>query len=106
MTSIDDLQTIPGVGPSLAADLRSLGVRSVAGLRGRDPGALYRRLRDMTGVRQDPCVLYAFRCAVYFAETPDPEPELCKWWNWKGRTQANETDEERAGARPEPAIVA
>lgn len=29
------------------------------------------------------CVLYVYRCAVYFAQTPDPDPEKCKWWNWK-----------------------
>jgi hypothetical protein len=36
-------------------------------------------------MRQDPCVLYAFRCAVYYARTPRPRTELLKWWNWKDR---------------------
>jgi hypothetical protein len=40
----------------------------------------------LRSVRQDPCVLYVFRCAVYFARTADPEPDLLKWWAWKGRT--------------------
>jgi hypothetical protein len=30
--------------------------------------------------------LYTFRCAVYAASEPGPDPELLKWWNWKGRT--------------------
>lgn len=81
----DPLQEIPGVGPSLAADLRLLGIRRVADLKGRDPERLYRRLERLTGSRQDPCVLYTFRCAVYYASTPRPRPELLKWWNWKGR---------------------
>ena len=81
----DELQTIPGIGPSLAADLRRLGIRRVADLRRRRPQQLYDRLCVLTGVRQDPCVLYAFRCAVYFARTPRPEPRLLKWWNWKDR---------------------
>jgi hypothetical protein len=29
------------------------------------------------------CWLYVARCAVYFAETIDPEPDKLKWWNWK-----------------------
>ena len=82
----DDLETVPSVGPSIAQDLRDLGVRSVAALARRDPERLYRALNKLTGVTQDPCVLYTFRCAVYFARTARPKPELLKWWNWKGRT--------------------
>lgn len=81
----DDLQTIPGVGPSLAQDLRDLGIRQVAELRGEDPERLYTRLIAQRGVHQDRCVLYVFRCAVYFAETAQPDPERLKWWNWKDR---------------------
>jgi hypothetical protein len=81
----DQLQTIPGIGPSLAQDLRDLGIRRVADLERRDPERLYARLNRLRGVRQDPCVLYAFRCAVYYARTPRPRPELLKWWNWKDR---------------------
>ena len=79
----DDLQSIPGVGPSLAQDLRDLGIQHVAALRGQDPERLYARLIAQRGVHQDRCVLYVFRCAVYFAETPQPNPERLKWWNWK-----------------------
>lgn len=81
----DELQQLPGVGPSIAADLRRLGVKSVRDLARRDPEQLYARLCEMTGVRQDPCVLYTFRCAVYAARTTRPDPELLKWWKWKGR---------------------
>ena len=81
--STDVLQTIPGIGPSLAQDLRDLGVRSVAGLKDRNPEAMYQRLCMMRGTHQDRCVLYVFRCAVYFASTKRPDPEKLKWWNWK-----------------------
>ncbi len=77
-----DLQRIPGIGPSLAQDLIDLGVTSVAALRQRDPQELYDRLCRQTGERQDRCVLYTFRCAVYFATEPEHDPELLKWWNW------------------------
>ncbi|HTA16302.1 MAG TPA: helix-hairpin-helix domain-containing protein, partial [bacterium] len=36
--------------------------------------------------RQDPCVLYTFRCAAYAARTAKPDREKLKWWFWKGRT--------------------
>ena len=81
----DGLQEIPGIGPSLAANLRSLGVREVAELRGRDPQVLYDQLCEKTGQRQDPCVLHTFRCAVYYASESKHDPELLKWWNWKDR---------------------
>jgi hypothetical protein len=80
-----DLTSIPGIGPSLAADLHSLGIRKVADLKRRDPERLYARLNQLRGERQDPCVLYAFRCAAYYARTPRPQPRLLKWWSWKGR---------------------
>ena len=28
-------------------------------------------------------MLYVLRCAVYFAETPAPDPLRLKWWVWK-----------------------
>lgn len=83
--SRDPLQEIPGIGPSLAGDLRRLGFRTVADLKGADPEAMYQRLCRLTGSRQDPCVLYVFRCAVYFASRSRHQPELLKWWNWKNR---------------------
>jgi hypothetical protein len=81
----DELQRLPGVGPSIAQDLRDLGVLSPAGLRRRNPEKLYAALNRLRGVRQDPCVLYTFRCAVYAARTAKPDNRLLKWWNWKDR---------------------
>lgn len=81
----DELEALPAVGPSIAADLRRLGVRSIRDLARRDPERLYERLNRITGERQDPCVLYTFRCAVYAARTPKPAPALRLWWNWKDR---------------------
>lgn len=79
----DELQQLPGVGPSIAADLHALGVRSIRTLARRNPERLYRQLCDLTGERQDPCVLYVFRCAVYVSRTPRPRPALTRWWAWK-----------------------
>jgi nucleotidyltransferase/DNA polymerase involved in DNA repair len=82
---MDELTSLPGVGPRIAADLRRLGVRSIKALARRDPERLYARLCELTSTRQDSCVLYTFRCAVYAARTERPEPELLKWWTWKNR---------------------
>jgi len=79
-----ELRRIPGVGPSIAGDLYALGIRSVAELRGRDPEELYARLCAWQGGPVDRCVLYVFRCAVYFASNDRHDPELLKWWHWKG----------------------
>jgi hypothetical protein len=79
----DDLQTIPGVGPSISQDLRELGYGSVVELQGQDPQEMYERTCLRQGRHVDRCVLYVFRCAVYFAETEEPEPDLLKWWSWK-----------------------
>ena len=76
------LRVIPGVGPSIARDLYALGVRRVEDLRGSDPQALYDRSNRIAGAVQDRCLLYVYRCAVYFAETKKPDAEKLKWWNW------------------------
>ncbi|HEU5369455.1 MAG TPA: helix-hairpin-helix domain-containing protein [Ktedonobacterales bacterium] len=80
---LKDLQRIPGIGPSLARDLWDLGYRRVADLARQDAEALYAALETLRGQPLDPCVLYAFRCAVYFASTDEPDPALLKWWHWK-----------------------
>ena len=82
------LRAIPGVGPSLAHDLWRLGARHPDDLRGADPQALYERLMELEGHHVDRCVLYVFRCAVHWAEGPDPDPEMAKWWNWSDENLA------------------
>jgi hypothetical protein len=80
---IANLTRIPGVGPSIASDLYHLGVTDVAELRGRNAESLYAELSERAGQHVDRCVLYVFRCAVYFASETKHDPELLKWWNWK-----------------------
>ena len=59
-----NLQTIPGVGKSLAQDLIDLGYHSVDELKSEDPEMIYQNLIDLRGEHIDRCVLYVFRCAV------------------------------------------
>ena len=78
-------QEIPGVGKAVALDLWNLGLRTVADLEGRDPELLYAQLCAYQGVPVDRCMLYTFRCAVYYASNQTHDPELLKWWNWSDK---------------------
>ena len=80
---LKELRRIPGVGASVAEDLWRLGMRRVGDLRGEDPQALYERLCELQGAHVDRCMLYTFRCAVYFASHERHDPERLKWWAWK-----------------------
>lgn len=81
---MDDLRTIPGVGKAVAEDLRLIGISSVARLKGKDPQKLYDKHNKRVGRIEDRCLLYTFRCAVYYANGGRVEARL-KWWNWKDR---------------------
>ena len=85
MKNGDGLTSIPGVGKSIAEDLIELGINKVSDLKNRDPQELYDLLCARKG-HQDRCLLYVFRCAVYFTSNTNHEPELLKWWNWKDGT--------------------
>lgn len=85
--SLRELQRVPGVGPSIAEDLWNLGIRSPGDLQIEDPDDLYQRHCAQVGGPVDRCVLYVFRCAIYFATHENHDPELLKWWNWKDGTK-------------------
>ncbi len=83
--AVKELRTIPGIGVSLAGDLWDLGMRGIDDLSAKNPRRLYEKLNRLTNAVQDPCVLYAFRCAVYFATERRPSPAKLRWWYWKDR---------------------
>jgi hypothetical protein len=87
--AIRELKTIPGVGKSIAEDLWNIGIRRVSDLKRANPEKLYARSNALAGVRQDPCLLYVFRGAVYFACIPEKkrDQKLLKWWYWKDRSR-------------------
>ncbi|MBN1508980.1 MAG: DUF4332 domain-containing protein [Sedimentisphaerales bacterium] len=83
MTARDELEQIPGVGKAIAEDLRHMGITSARQLKGKDPEELYEQLCNFKASPVDRCMLYVLRCAVYYASTPDPDPDLLQWWSWK-----------------------
>ena len=82
---LKDLRRIPGVGASIANDLINIGITKVPDLEGKDPEWLYHESNKYAGAVQDRCLLYVFRCAVYFASEKEHDREKLKWWNWKDK---------------------
>lgn len=80
---LEEFQTIPSVGNAVAEDLWLMGFRSKEQLKDKDPDILYTQLNRIVGYRTDPCMLYTFRCIVYFVSNTKHDPEKLKWWHWK-----------------------
>lgn len=81
--SLKALKKFPAVGDAVAEDLWNLGIRQISDLQGKDPQSLYEQLCMIQNTQVDRCMLYVFRCAVYYASQPEPDPEKLKWWYWK-----------------------
>jgi hypothetical protein len=75
---IKNLEELPNVGKAIAGDLRLLGISRPEDLRGKDAFSLYRQLCQVTGMRQDPCVLDVFLSAVSFINGGPALP----WWHF------------------------
>ncbi|MCL5409857.1 MAG: helix-hairpin-helix domain-containing protein [Patescibacteria group bacterium] len=73
---------ISDVGKSVTKDLEKIGIGSVEDLKDKDLEKLYQLSNKQVGKIQDRCLLYVFRCAVYYAKGGH-NPEKLKWWNWK-----------------------
>ena len=61
------LEQLPNIGPALAADLRLIGIRTPAELRGKDP-----------------CVLDTFMAATVFMRGAPAAP----WWSYTAQRKA------------------
>lgn len=74
----EQLEQLPNIGPSLAGNLRLLGIVHPRELVARDAFALYQALCARTGQRQDPCVLDTFIAATDFMRGAAARP----WWTY------------------------
>ena len=70
------LEDLPNIGPAMAADLRALGITQPQALADQDALAMYQALCQLSGKRQDPCVLDTFMAATDFMRGAAPAP----WW--------------------------
>ncbi len=85
------LSDLVGVGPAMLGDFRMLGIQSVGDLAECDARKLYEELSELTGKRQDPCVMDVFQCAIEQARNPLLPAEQRKWWYWSRRRKENAT---------------
>jgi hypothetical protein len=72
------LEDMPNIGPSIAGNLRRIGIHHPNDLSGQAPDDLYRAVCLETGARQDPCLLDVFIAAVRFMDGGPPRP----WWHY------------------------
>ena len=80
---LKQFQTIPSIGKACSLDLWNMGFRNIDELKGQDPSLLYDKLNKLSGVTHDICMLYTFRCAVYYVTEKDHVKEKLNWWYWK-----------------------
>ena len=90
-TNPTTLRQLRGIGPAKVKDFEILGIRTVAELSRQNGATLYERLNEITGTRQDPCVLDTFRCAVAQARNPRLPEEQRDWWYWSRLRKSKRT---------------
>jgi hypothetical protein len=82
-TILKSFQKLPWIGPRFAEELWSMELRSLDDIAQSDPTDLYNKMCSTQKTKSHKNMLYLFRCIVYAAKTPNPDPLLLKWWNWK-----------------------
>lgn len=86
----EDLLNIPGVGKAMKEDFIRLGYYSVSSLKGADPEEMYERQCQIQKKHVDRCVLYVYRCAVYYADHDGKDCEQLNWWDFKVKNELGE----------------
>lgn len=84
-TALKNFQKIPGVGKKIAEYFWDIGLRSFDDVRASKPEILYERMCQHMGYPVDRCMLYVFRCAIYFVSEKEHDPRLLQWWAWKDK---------------------
>ena len=85
------LADLRGIGKMMLEDFDLLGIKSVQQLKSRDADELYRRMCEISGQRQDPCVLDTYRCAIEQARNPNLPEEQRDWWYWSRQRKSSAT---------------
>ena len=73
---VSRLEELPNIGKAMADILKVVGIDHPKKLIGKEAFELYDELCDITGKRQDPCVIDIFMSVVHFMEGGEPLP----WW--------------------------
>ena len=75
-----ELEDLPNIGKSIAADLRRIGILTPGQLAGREPLAVFCALAEVMGRCHDPCMLYTLLSVKHFLESGVALP----WWKFTG----------------------
>jgi hypothetical protein len=75
-TECQRLEQLPNVCPSIAANLRLVGIQKPVDLQKKDAYTLYQELCSATGKRYDPCVIDVFISAIRYMQGHAPK----SWW--------------------------
>lgn len=77
-SGVQKFTDIPNVGPRIANDFKTLGIKTPLALKGRSAFLLYTNLCKKTKMRHDPCVLDTFMAVVDFMNGAKAHP----WWHY------------------------
>jgi|TARA_R110000868_G_scaffold209273_2_gene458933 hypothetical protein len=69
---------LPNIGKEMEKDLQLLGIHRPNELIGHCPYAMHAKLSQLTGVKQDPCVIDVFISITRFMQGDEPKP----WWKY------------------------
>ncbi len=87
-TAIENLEDIPYIGKSIAADLRAIGILHPDQLARLDPLDTYLALSAQMAHRHDPCVLYVLMAAEHYLASG----VSIAWWKFTERGKARLKD--------------
>jgi len=69
---------LPNIGKAIAQDLQLIGIDHPKKLIGKNAFKLYEELCEVSGKRQDPCIIDVFMSVIYFMEGGEP----LSWWSF------------------------
>ena len=75
---VKKLTDLPNIGPSLAGDLRLIGINTPEQLKGKEAFELYEMLCEKTGAKHDPCVIDVFLSITDFMNGGEAKV----WWDY------------------------
>jgi hypothetical protein len=82
---VKKLTDLPNIGPSLADDLRLIGIDTPEQLKGKEALELYEMLCEKTGARHDPCVLDVFMSITDFINGGEAKV----WWDYTDKRKSS-----------------
>lgn len=92
--ALQRLTDLPNVGPSVAGDLRLLGIELPQQLAGWNAWEMYAALCSITQQQHDPCVIDIFLSLTDFMAGGDPKP----WWHYTAQRKAQARSGELGGS--------